>query len=111
MKRLVYLNLVMALSMSVTAMSYAEADGPEFWTLNQPTPLYAQPALNAFVLAKLPAGPTKFLNNGCVGVLNVDLWSQLTPAQQKVAEANVWCKIEFQQKTGWIPMKRLQGAN
>lgn len=92
---------------------WSEADGPDFWQVKPgaPTPMFAQPATNALVLARIPSGSSKLANQGCVGMLNGDLWGQMSPAQQQVAEANVWCKIEFQHKTGWVQMMRLNGAN
>ena len=108
---LFYTVLAVTVSLSITSIGHATEDGPEFWTVNQPTSLYAQPATNALVLAKLPVSKAKFSNQGCVGTLNGDLWGQMTPAQQKVAEANVWCKIEFHDKTGWVQMMRLDGAD
>lgn len=109
------MTLLLALTVLCTTVTpvWAEAYGPDFWTVKPgaPTPLFAQPATNAWVLTHIPAGSSKLANQGCVGTLNGDLWSQMNPAQQKTAEANVWCKIEFNHKTGWVQMMRLNGAN
>jgi uncharacterized protein len=109
-----YRLIFLALSIFYLPITYATADGPDFFQSKvgvQQIFVYEYPDHQAKLIHTYHAPIRGIRNLGCEGGPSYEEWSKLNDAQKEKAKAKIWCKISYQSVNGWVQNQSLSEDN
>jgi len=104
--------LAATLLLLVSCHSYADADGPDFWRVeNIPLGSFLNlrngPSTKFAVIGKIPYNATGLANLGCFPEFSVREWNKFSKQETKLALELRWCRVSFGNLEGWSYAKYL----
>lgn len=111
MKQLLLITAIMFLP----ALSHATADGPDYYSIKNLKKwdvlnIRTNPHYKAVKIGSIPFTGTCIKNLGCEGGLTMEEFNTLSEQEKKaiLKKRPRWCKIKYQETTGWVNAKYLQ---
>ena len=98
-------------------MIWAEADGPDYWDVNNIAKddvlnVRVSPSATSNKIGALSPQQTCLKNLGCEGMLTLDEYIALSEQDKQQQINNFhWCKINYQEITGWVLNKYIKESS
>ena len=86
---------------------HAEADGPDFWDVtgvgeDDVLNIRAEASASSEKVGSVPPDGRGLRNLGCTDQMSYSEWQKATPEEREEAKRNRWCKISYEEITGWV---------
>jgi len=94
-------------------VSLSDADGPDYWRVTgisdgDSLNIRKGPSIRFSIIGSIPHNAVDISNGGCFPSFNASEWDRFNLQEQKEALRLRWCKIRFNNISGWVYSKYLE---